>query len=204
MASEYNDDFLRWTYTFEVDHKDRLDSGDGMLITVVIVLGAAGAYYMQIWPGTAWGFWQWVFAVLSVLFFLAFGAAAVTVIGSIWPRKKGLPSHPHKYLEFLKGHEKYYRHYHSSEDKVDTRVEYELRRMLRGNLVDAAGNNRDKNLTKMKWQVASKVAISVVIAIIFLNVVPSFFCMQANKASEMDDIHKVEIMAMPPNNGTKP
>jgi len=204
MASDYTDEFFRWTFSFEVEHKDRLDAADGTLITVVLVLGAVGAYYMQIWPQGDWGFWQWAFLIVSGSFLISFATATFFVLASIWPRKKALPSKPNEYLGFVEKQEKFHRHYHQSEDKVNARVESELREMLRGNLISAANDNREMNLEKIDWQVKAKKAIGLVIILIFVNILPSFFCLQANRDGEKKDVHKVEIKSMPSSNGAKP
>ena len=115
MSSEYIDDFFEKLYNSDLSHKHELESVDGFLVGVAVVLIGVGAYMVQMLAKTEcccatkwlWGLGSCFLALLIL--------ALCCLIGSIIPRFREYISSPKAWAEYVTGFDDYYEFFFDKE-----------------------------------------------------------------------------------------
>ena len=191
MPSDFTNEFFRWLYTSEIEHKDRLDSADGLLVGALTLLSTVGIYYLKIFPVEGDGWLILSFRLLAALYAICFGIGVVSGVMSLWPRIRAFIGSPQDIDEYVTGIEKYHRYHHTDDDSINNLVDKDLQEFLREQFVEAAKVNRELTLTKSKWQVRVKYAVAAAIVAITVNAYPTFEVQQTH--SEIQKVDLIEL-----------
>lgn len=198
--TDYTDDFFREQYSAELDHTDKLDSADSLLVGVLLALSGVSIYYFRVLPSCGFGIAGCTFLACCSAFLVAFALAISFVVASFWPRMKGFISSPEDWARYVGGLESYYTHYHDAKEARE-HVANELAQSLRRQYVEAGEVNRKHNIRKMGYQTRAKRCITAAVAIMLLNGFPAYFVQrpkadtQKTEVVSFPEIQKVEIIA---------
>jgi hypothetical protein len=203
MGDSYTDDFFCDLYKSELEHKDKLDSADSLLIAVLLALSGVGIYYAKLLPAFGFGVAGYAFLGCAVLFLIVFCVATGFVIASFWPRDKEHIAPPEEWGKFADGLRDYYTHYHNEQD-ADKRVASDLALALRKKYIQAGEVNRRLNIKKMAYQARARYTVTAAVVLIMLNAVPTYFVQsrktetQKTEVVGFPEIQKVEIVIPKP------
>lgn len=193
MPSEFSNDFYRWLYSSEIEHKDRLDAADGLLTGVLTVLSGVGIYYLRILPENSVGVSILAFRIFAGLYCVLFIAGVSCGIMSLMPRIRALTASPREIGEFIAKSEQFHQFYHNEAQIVSGRVDGDLQELLREQFIAASQVNRDLTVTKSNWQARAKYAITGAIVVVFLNAYPTYEAQRAYSETQRTEL--IELLA---------